>query len=192
MKKEILIVFGITILILCISFSGCNEESSSKKPVSQLMDNFAITLDDLPYGYYKINEDFNDTLYTASFVYQSLPLFGNDIGYPFVMLSIIKFNSINDSIIYYQYTTQLNITGVNITTLQDIERIGDESKFQLYQGEPEHHSIENRSNYQLKIRIKNFFVAFNIWGYTDTEIDYISFTINLAKIVEDRIYTNLE
>jgi hypothetical protein len=108
------------------------------------------------------------------------------------MLSIIKFNSINDSIKYYQYTTLSNITGVNITTLQDVERIGDQSKYQLYQGEPENHSIENMSNSQLKIRIKNFFVAFNIWGYTDTEIDYISFTINLAKIVEDRIHTSLE
>jgi len=133
--KKIALLIIVSLVISTGFLSGCNEESSSKKPVSQLMDNFAITLDDLPYGYYKINEDFNDTLYTASFVYQSLPLFGNDIGYPFVMLSIIKFNSINDSIIYYQYTTQLNITGSSSTLDFRVAASGAGSNFKLEAGQ---------------------------------------------------------
>jgi hypothetical protein len=61
--KKIALLIIVSLVISTGFLSGCNEESSSKKPVSQLMDNFAITLDDLPDGYYKINEDFNDTLY---------------------------------------------------------------------------------------------------------------------------------
>ncbi len=193
MHKNFLTVVGITILFVCVGLSGCQEEKTTEKLVTAPLNTLALTVDDLPYGYYKFNEDFNDTIYGATFFYESQSLFDDNKGYPMIAFSIVKLDSINDTIIFYQNATSANFTnGLNNTTPQDVELIGDESKYELYQGESEYYSNENMSISYLQFRINNFYIMFYIFGPSEPEIEYISFTFDLAKIVESRINSSLE
>lgn len=205
MKK--VIIMHIVLMVICVGFlSGCNEESTPKLPVtSQSIDNFAINLDDLPDGYTQMSEEFNDTggtlldgtyyeeLYGSTFSYNYTQEYNKT--YPIIANSITKLASNNVASKYFQNQTPNfdtdSITMNNITP-NEVELIGDESIFKLYQGEFEMYGITNWTYSYLLFRIKNIIVMFLIYGASDSEIDYISFTYNLAEIVKNRYLESLK
>lgn len=203
MKKNLLRLL-ITVLLLIIFFSGCFEKSSSEVLIIQQASHFALTLDDLPREYIKWSETNNSAegmitnitpndSYSATFTYENPD---NNTGYPAIALAIMKFNSSEDATIVLRNFSEKTTTTydfLNRITPQNVEQIGDESFYELYQGSMgEYYGYQNTTVSFVYFKVKNVVVFLLLQGTPDWDINFTDLTINYAKIVNDKILSSLE
>jgi len=207
MKKQLVIV-GVVVLFFVVGFSGCTEEDSTddtnEKLVTASLDTLTLTLDDLPEGYVKWSDDHNysgesiqgmipSEFYEIHFVFQDPE---NDTGYPWIGLSLYKFNSSKDANTVLQALSEQVTNSLNEskrTTPQTVEQIGNESIYELYQGiEGEYYKYQNATFSFIHFRMRNVVVYLFLEGMPNDETDYVISAIDYAKIVESRINASLE
>lgn len=194
-----LIVLGIAVLLLTVGLSGCIEEESTEKLVTASLSTLALTVDDLPQGYIKWSEDHNKPSgtmqdithieeYKVALVFESHE---NNTGYPAIFLSLAKYNSSAEANIFlYNQSEQIMkaYDFLNRITPEDVEQIGDESMYELFQGS---YGDQNATVSLSWFRINNIVVFLLIQGVPIWEIDYTMLTIDYSKIVENRINASL-
>ena len=207
MKKQLVIV-GVVVLFVVIGFSGCTEEDSTddtnEKLVTASLDTLTLTLDDVPEGYAKWSDDHDysgesiqgmipSEFYEIHFVFQDPE---NDTGYPWIGLSLYKFNSSKDANTVLQALSEQVTNSLNEskrTMPQTVEQIGYESIYELYQGiEGEYYKYQNATFSFIHFRMRNVVVYLFLEGMPNDETDYIISTIDYTKIVESRINASLE
>ena len=200
MKKQ-LVMLGIVILLICVGLSGCT--GLTEKLVTAPLSTFALTIDDLPQGYIKWSENTNQSLFSTGNIpieeYSVALIFGNNennIGFPPISLYLAKFNSSDDaSIAMYNSSEQVSKEyGIlNRITPEDVEQIGDESTYELFQGSMgEYYGYQNVIVSLSWFRINNVVVFIFLQGSPVWEIDYTRLTIDYSKIVESRINVSLD
>jgi len=191
-----MIIFTIIMLIFLV-FYGCSEE----KPLKTVKD-YAFTLNDLPEGYGIYNEFYDDKIGNISddFLYEELysAYFWNNLSsglntteplYPPISIFIYKLADINEANRFHNEFMKMNQSDnlIKDITPENVEPIGDESKYILYQVENFMMTSDNATFSQLGFRVKNIYVVILIFGSIDMEIDYYTFTYNLAEIVYNKI-----
>ena len=200
MKKQ-LVMLGIVILLICVGLSGCT--GLTEKLVTAPLSTFALTIDDLPQGYIKWSENTNQSLFSTGNIpieeYSVALIFGsheNNTGFPPISLYLAKFNSSDDaSIAMYNSSEQVSKEyGIlNRITPEDVEQIGDESTYELFQGSMgEYYGYQNVIVSLSWFRINNVVVFIFLQGSPVWEIDYKRLTIDYSKIVESRINVSLD
>jgi len=200
-----LLILGIAVLLLAVGLSGCNEieKKLTGKLVTAPLSTLALTVDDLPQGYIKWTENTNQSLfstgnisieeYSVTFAFESHE---NNTGFPAIALSLAKFNSSDDaSIVMYNSSEQISkgYGNLNRITPEDVEQIGDESTYELFQGSMgEYYGYQNTTISLSWFRINNVVVFMFLQGFPVWEIDYTRLTIDYSKIVESRINASLD
>ena len=186
MKGKLLSVLFVVIL-LAIVFSGCFEENNkqtekqSSKLVTSPLRTLALTIDDLQQDY---SEYYNGSEYASEFSGNANETFviwfsrgdtSNPEEYDLVTCELNKFDSINES--ESAYETVINYM-MQIGGFQDVDSsidiIGEKSKALTKSGYPDIFSF----------RISNIICVMSSTDY--------STTIDLANIVEQRIYNSIE
>ena len=204
MNGKIMII-GIAVMFLVVGLSGCaeTEEKSTGKLVTAPLSTLALTIDDLPQGYIRWTENTNQSLfstgnisiegYSVTFVFESHE---NNTGFPPISLSLAKFNSSDDaSIAMYNSSEQISKEyGIlNRITPEDVEQIGDESTYELFQGSMgEYYGYQNVTVSLSWFRVNNVVVFMFLQGFPVWEIDYTRLTIDYSKIVESKINASLD
>ena len=186
MKRELSGII-IIILLLGIAFSGCFDENNQKQINYQNEDlitasifNFFLTIEDLPEGY---SVNYSGSEYTSEFSSGSNETFtiwfskgniSNPDEYDLITCELNKFNSIEEAEIAYSTIIEYMMTIGNFEVIDEsIDIIGRESKAITKDG----------YNDFLTFRISN------VIGVMSS--NNLSFTIDLAKIVEQRIYDSI-
>jgi hypothetical protein len=187
MKKKILII-SIIILTLCVTFSGCVENNNQKQNGTLITDtvaNFKITDEDLPEGYIKKyeGEDFTSQFshYPEEKPIEALKIefskgnASNQDEYDYITCELDKFNSIENAEIAFTSTLDYIITTGNFEVINEtINIIGNESK-----------AITKEDYYDfLAFRILNVIILISSKDF--------SFTFELARIIEERIYDSFD
>lgn len=204
--KNHLVVVGIAVLLICVGLSGCTEteEKITSKLVTSPLNTLALTVDDLPQGYIKWSEDYNKSWgtmqditpveeYSVVLVFESHE---NNTGFPAIFLSLYKFNTSDEAKIGFYNQSELMVKGygfMDCITPENIEQIGDESIYELFQGPYGNYSnAQNVTISLIGFRINNVGVGMLIQGVHIWEIDYTMLTIDYSKIIESKIYASLE
>ena len=208
-----LIVIGISVLLLTVGLSGCieeeEEEKSTGKLVTALLSTLALTVDDLPQGYIKWNEDHNKSWgtmqdityieeYEAILVFESFESYNHDTGYPDIFLFLAKYNSSDEANTFLHYHSEQIMNAYNTLnriTPEDVEQIGNESMYELFQGPypyGDHYGDQSVTISLSLFRINNVVVFLLIQGVPILEIDYTMLNIDYSKIVENRINASIE
>ncbi len=190
MKRKLLII-SIIVLILGITLSGCFEENNQKQNNNQTgelittsIQNLLLTIEDLPEDY---SEKYRGEEFTSEFsrfpqdkptetfkIEFSKGNTSNEDEYDYITCELNKFNSIEKAEIGYNTTIEYIITTGNFEVIDEsINIIGNESKAITKEG----------YNDFLTFRI------LNVIGLMSS--DNLLFTIELAKIVEQRIYDSI-
>lgn len=191
------------LLILVVGLSGCNETTTEELITTSLIE-LALIPSDLPEGYIKWSEEQNysgesinginpSEYYFATLVFEEPDM---DSSFPSVAFYMYKFNSSGDAHIVTQNMSERIFDsleeGLNQTTPQNIEQIGDESIYELFEGDMgEYYGYVNVTFSFICFRIKNVVVGLLIEGLMEWDIDYVNLTLSYARIVEQRIYDSL-
>lgn len=187
MKRELSGII-IVVLSLGIAFSGCFGENNQKQINQQNEElitasilNLLLTIEDLPEGY---SENYSGIEYTSEFSSGSNETFtiwfskgniSNPDEYDLITCELNKFNSIEEAEIAYSTIIEYMMTIGNFEVIDgSIDVIGRESKA----------ITKNGYNDFLTFRISNVIGVMSSTNY--------SFTIDLAKIVEQRIYNSTD
>ena len=202
MKRGLVIVVS-TLLMSIVLFSGCNETTTEKLVTTPLIA-LALSLDDLPEGYVKWSEEQNYSdeaikginpaeFYFVTFAFGEIDM---NHSFPAIAFYMYKFNSSSDAHIVTQNISEQTFDslddGLNRTTPQNIEQIGDESIYELFEGNMgEYYSYINATWSFIYFRIKNVAVGLLLEGIAEWDIDYVNLTLSYAKIVENRINLSL-
>jgi len=188
--KRILLFISTIIIILGIILGGCFEDNNqNNKQNDQLVTasvlDLLLTIDDLPEDY---SELYRDSEYTSEFSRypKDKPTESFKIGfskgnssnqdeYVIITCELNKFNSIEKAEIGYSPTLEYIITTGNFEVINEsINIIGNESKAITKEGYDDF----------LTFRV------LNIIGLMSS--NNLSYTIELAKIVEQRIYNSIK
>ncbi|MCK4901936.1 MAG: hypothetical protein KAS76_01150 [Thermoplasmatales archaeon] len=191
MKKKLL-VFALIFLLLVIAFSGCLEENKSKQSENQIEELITasilillLTVEDLPEGY---SVNYSGTEYISEFssfppdepiesftIWFSKGSISNPDDFGFISCELNKFNSIEEAEIAFNTTIEYMIVVGSFEVIDgSINVIGTESKAITSPG----------YDHVVCFRISNIIVVMSSTDY--------SFTIDLAEIVEQRIYDSFE
>jgi|GEM_PF-3081845 len=206
MKKGILAIC-IAVMMLAIVFSGCLEEK--KESVVYSLKSQGLKLDDLPSGYIKLTEESNysnhsneETIngikplefYFITYAFNDTEL---NTAYPAMALTMFRFNTSDDA-----QEIMLNLSDnmnnslnsfLNNSTPQDIPQIGDESLYELFQGNMgEYYGYQNATWSIMYFRMENIVVNLILEGLMEWNIDYVELTFNYTRIIEDRLDTMLK
>ena len=183
-----LIIFGIIFLLICVGLTGCFEENNQKQinqqseePITASIQNLLLTIEDLPVDY---SENYSGSEYTSEFSSGSNETFtiwfskgniSNPDEYDIITCELNKFYSIEKAEIVYSTILEYMMTIGNFEVIDgSIDVIGRESKA----------ITKNGYNDILTFRISNVIGVMSSTNY--------SFTIDLVKIVEKRIYDSID
>jgi len=190
MKRKVLII-PIIVLIVGINLSGCFEENNEKKNNKQNKElvtasllNLILTIEDLPEDY---SEQYRGKEYTSEFsrfpqdkptesfkIEFSKGNISNHHDYTLITCELNKFNSIEEAEIGYSTTIEYIITTGNFEVINEsINIIGNESK------------AITKAEYREVLTFR----ILNVIGVMSS--NNLTFTIELAKIVEQRIYDSI-
>jgi hypothetical protein len=205
MKSKVLGLI-IAVLLLTIAFSGCNEK---KEVVAYSLKSQGLKVDDLPSGYIKLTEESNylnfsneetiNVIKPLEFYYVTYAFNNTELNtaYPAIALTMFRFNTSDDA-----QEIMLNLSDnlinsmtslLNKTTPQDIPQIGDESVYELFQGNMgEYYGYQNATWSFIYFRIGNVVVNLLLEGLMEWNIDYVELTFNYTRIIEDRLDTMLK
>jgi hypothetical protein len=204
--KAKLLVIGIITILIAVVFSGCNEKEES---VVYSLKSQGLNLDDLPSGYIKWTEESNylnysheETIngikplefYFVTYVFNNTEL--NNAN-PAIALTMFKFDTSDDAqeIMLNNSDNMINSlnSSLNRTTPQDISQIGDDSVYELFQGNMgEYYGYQNATWSFIYFRIENIVVNLLLEGIMEWNIDYVNLTFDYSKIIENRINTVLQ
>lgn len=204
MKKKLLSVL-VAFLLLIIVFSGCSEK---KETAIYSLKSLGLKLDDLPSGYIKWSEESNyskysleDTIagikpsefYFATFAFNETEI---NTTYPAIALSIFRFPTSNNAKLVMHNLSEEMVNSLNVslnrTTPQNIPQFGDESIYELFQGNiGEYYGYQNATWSIMYFRIENIAVSLLLEGLMNWNIDYVELTFNYTRIIESRINTML-
>lgn len=182
MEKKLLTI-GIIFLLLTVGLSGCSEENKSKQ-IEELITasilTLLLTIEDLPEGY---SVNYSGTEYTSEFSSSSNETFtiwfskgsiSNPDEFGFITCELNKFNSIQEAETVFSNTIEyMMIVGGFEVIDGSINVIGTESKAITKPG----------YDHIFSFRISNIIGVLSSTDY--------SFTVDLAEIVEQRIYDSL-
>ena len=195
-----LALFGSVILLLLFSLCGCTEQNQNNQDlddtiISEPLEIFCLTLDDLPKGYagseykYKDIQNINpNDFFGMHFSYED-PI--NDTGYPWIGVYLFDFSNLNQAkqsmqIINNEFTNTLDETKKSNIPLN--EQFGEETIFNLYVGtEGKYYKYDNVTFSSIQYRIKNVVTYIFIEGISSDYIQMINTTGNYADIIENRI-----
>jgi len=202
MKKKtklvfIAIIIVIIMLITVTIFMFFNSEPDIK------LSKLGLTLDDVPSGFdkdtefYKTyapgeEEDILPGVVEAYYVYfsnfnETKQNNESDDNQKTIICILLKFNSIDSADDAFYYYTQMDLPTIESNDIVNIEKIGQESILKIS------NTSENlnfsHSETMLNFRISNIIVSI-ITILNPTE-DNISITVNLSKIVEQKIDASL-
>jgi hypothetical protein len=204
--KAKLLVIGIIAIFIAVAFSGCNEKEES---VVYSLKSQGLNLDDLPAGYIKWNEESNylnysheETIngikplefYIVTYAFNNTEL---NNAYPAIALTMFKFDASDDAqeIMLNLSDNMINSlnSSLNRATPQDISQIGDDSVYELFQGNMgEYYGYQNATWSFIYFRIENIVVNLLLEGIMEWNIDYVNLTFDYSKIIENRINTVLQ
>jgi len=196
----------IVVLLLTIIFSGCFEEKKESAVYS--LKSQSLILDDLPSGYIKWTDETNYLNYSheetingikpLEFYFVTYAFNNSELNtyYPAIALTMFRFNTSDDAqeIMLNLSDNMINSlnSSFNRTTPQDIPQIGDESIYELFQGNMgEYYGYQNATLSFIYFRIKNIVVNLLLEGIMEWNIDYVNLTFDYSKIIENRINTVL-
>ncbi len=181
MKKQ-KVIFVISLVIIAVGLSGCFEENKSnqnKKFETVPLKDLGLKIGDLPSDYMQY---YTGKRYLSVFSNQSSESIvtwfskgniSNLKDSELVTCELNKFDTASDANQRYKITIDFLLSDQNYSIINEsINRIGDESKDLSKEGFTD----------LLTFRISNIIVVMSSYNY--------SFTFNLAKIVEQRIYDN--
>jgi len=185
--KGVLVYIIIFVLFLGIAFSGCFDENNQKQInyqnedlITESIFNFFLTIEDLPEGY-SVNYSGTETSEFSSGSNETFTNWfskgniSNPDEYDLITCELNKFNSIEEAEITYSTILEYMMTIGNFEVIDEsIDVIGRESKAITKDG----------YNDILTFRISN---VIGVMSSTN-----MSFTIDLAKIVEQRIYNSTD
>lgn len=200
MRRKLLCILAIFLSV--VIYSGCLENVSQKKTKSLSLKSLGLKLDDLPSGYIKQdeNENYSSYLYNGT-IYGKRPLEFYFVSFaslqvvaPAIALTMYRFNSSSDAeLVMYNLSEQLASSlsdRLNIITPQDVQKIGDDSIYELFEGNMgEHYGYLNATWSFICFRIENITVSLLLEGLTEWNVNYVELTFNYAKIIENRIKT---
>ncbi|GAH43396.1 unnamed protein product, partial [marine sediment metagenome] len=120
----------------------------------------------------------------------------NNTGFPAIFLALYKFNTSDEAKIGFYNQSDLMSKGYGVMdciTPENVEQIGDESIYELFQGPYGNYSnAQNVTISLIGFRINNVGVFMLIQGVPIWKVDYIRLTIDYSKIVESKIYASLD
>ncbi len=190
MKRKLLII-SIIVLMLSIILSGCFEENNQKQNNKQTEELITASVQNLILTIEDLSEDYSEKYRGEEFVSefsrfpQDKPIetfkiefskgnISNEDEYEYITCELNKFNSIENAEKGYNTTIEYIITTGNFDVINEsINIIGNESKA----------ITKEEYNDFLSFRI------LNVIGLMSS--NNLSFTIELAKIVEQRIYDSI-
>lgn len=191
----------LTAFLFIAAFSGCLEDTSKREIKSYPLNSLALNLDDLPQGYIKWSEESNysqeNTIidgikpleyYSATFAFKP----EINTGFPAIALSMYRFNSSSDTKLVIHNLSEQMISYLNNTlnriTPQNVQRIGDESIYELFEGNMgEYYGYQNATWSFIYFRNKNIAVHLLLEGLMEWDINYVELTLKYAMIIDNRI-----
>ena len=204
MKKQIMIVIFVVLLTL-VNINGCVDNTSTPKNKLVPLDALSLNVEDLPEGYNVWSESYNLSVAISSIVsplevYDIVFIYGesgNYSGFPLVQLTLSRYYSSDYAELVLQNSSErmsvILDTILNLTSTENIEQIGDESIYKLYQGLlGDDYENQSATWSFIYFRIENILAYLLVNEIPSSEIDYVNLTIKYAKIVEERINSNIK
>ena len=204
MKKQIKIVILIFILTF-INLNGCVDNESNTKNKLVPLDTLSLNVEDFPAGYVKWSESYNLSVAISSIVspldvYDIVFIYrepGNDSGFPLVQLTLSRFYSSDYAELVLQNSSErmsvILDSIINLTSTENIEKIGNNSIYKLYQGLlGDDYENQSATWSFIYFRIENIVAYLLVNEVPTSEIDYVNITIKYAKIVEERINSKIK
>ncbi|MCX6664521.1 MAG: hypothetical protein NT038_00450 [Euryarchaeota archaeon] len=200
MKSKLLSLI-IVIFLLIIIFSGCSEK---KETAVYSLNSLSLKVDDLPSGYIKWSEVSNYSDYShqetitgikpSEFYFTTFVFNETEINtvYPAIALNIFRFSTSNDAEVVMLNLSENMIKSLNAslnrTTPQDVPQVGNQSIYELFQGNMgEYYGYQNATWSIIYFIIENITVSLLLEGQMNSNINYVELTLNYAKIIENRI-----
>lgn len=206
MKRKLLCAL-VVFLLLIIVFSGCSEK---KEAVVYSLNSLGLKVDDLPSGYIKwwseesnySNYSHEETIagikpsevYFATFVFNETEI---NTAYPAIALSMFRVPTSNDAkVVMLNLSEEMvkSLNGqLNRTTPQNVPQFGDESIYELFQGNMgEDYGYQNATWSIMYFKIENITVGLLLEGLMNWNVDYVEQTFNYTRIIEGRLNTMLK
>ena len=208
MKKWIICIITLFFIIL-LSFSGCFEESKKEEESAEEalitipINNFGLTLEDLPEGYTLVSENYSDEpdnpylleTYDISFSYEgeneSCNIFIGISKRDTIENATVEFHQM-DYLFHDTYYWNEKVNYMGVEPLQITEKIGKQSNFSVGDFSELSSTYDFMSRTIIVFRISNIVVSIlkDDWSNIDDpdpSVTSLSFSKEIAKIIETRI-----